>query len=206
MNIELKHRMNKTIFDDIEHLEKEAVLFGLQWETKAQIMAQIRSECLEIEEHLETQDKRETLQDEIGDLLHAVFSLCTYCNFDTKLTLRKSLDKFERRLNAMKAIAKEQGLEHLQDKSFDELMRYWDLAKQRTTTPETTDVRGTQKALHLWEQVKQKNLILNNVWCSQCTSVCRMVAPVAIETGRTITLEGECAACGTKVARYLEEA
>ncbi|CAM2836074.1 MazG nucleotide pyrophosphohydrolase domain-containing protein [Legionella worsleiensis] len=139
--------MKKTIFDDIDNLEKEAVLFGLKWETKAQIMEQIRNECLEIEEHLESKDNRTALQDEIGDLLHAAFSLCTYCNFDTELTLRKSLDKFEHRLNAMKAIAKEQGLENLQGKSFDELMRYWKLAKQRTLIPETASVSGTKKTL-----------------------------------------------------------
>lgn len=198
--------MKKTIFDDIDNLEKEAVLFGLRWETKAQIMAQIRNECLEIEEHLEAKDKRAALQDEIGDLMHAVFSLCTYCNFDTELTLRKSLNKFEDRLNAMKDIAKEHGFENLQGKSFDELMRYWNLAKQRTVIPENAGVHGTKKALQLWEKVKQKELILNNVWCGQCHGVCRMIAPVAIESGRTITLEGECATCGSKVARYLEEA
>lgn len=198
--------MKQTIFDDIKHLEKEAILLGLRWETKAQIMAQIRSECLEIEEHLEAKDKRDALQDEIGDLLHAVFSLCTYCNFDTELTLRKSLDKFEHRLNAVKAIAKEEGLENLQGKSFEELMRYWELAKQRTTIPEIAGIHGTKKALHLWEKVTQKELILNNVWCGQCCGVCRMISPVAIENGRTITLEGECATCGAKVTRYLDEA
>ena len=198
--------MKKTIFDDIDNLEKEAVLFGLQWETKAQIMAQIGNECLEIEEHLEAKDKRAALQVEIGDLMHAVFSLCTYCNFDTELTLRKSLSKFEHRLNAMKVIAKEQGLENLQGKSFDELMRYWDLAKQRTMIPENAGVHGSKKAIQLWEKVKQNELILNNVWCGQCSGVCRMISPVAIESGRTITLEGECATCGSKVARYLEEA
>ncbi|CZP95881.1 nucleoside triphosphate pyrophosphohydrolase [Legionella pneumophila] len=198
--------MKKTIFDDVDNLEKEAVLFGLQWETKAQIMAQIRNECLEIEEHLEAKDKRDALQDEIGDLMHAVFSLCTYCNFDTELTLRKSLNKFEYRLNAMKVIAKEQGLDNLQGKSFDELMHYWDLAKQRTMIPENAGVHGTKNALQLWEKVKQKELILNNVWCGQCSGVCRMISPVAIESGRTITLEGECATCGSKVARYLDEA
>ena len=154
--------MKKTIFDDVDNLEKEAVLFGLQWETKAQIMAQIRNECLEIEEHLEAKDKRDALQDEIGDLMHAVFSLCTYCNFDTELTLRKSLNKFEYRLNAMKVITKEHGLDNLQGKSFDELMHYWDLAKQRTMIPENAGVHGTKKALQLWEKVKQKELILKS--------------------------------------------
>ncbi|WP_454785077.1 MazG nucleotide pyrophosphohydrolase domain-containing protein [Legionella sp. WA2024007413] len=198
--------MNKSIFDDLEHLEKEAALFGLQWETKAQIMAQIRSECLEIEEHLEAKDKRAALQDEIGDLLHAVFSLCTYCKFDTELTLRNSLNKFEQRLNAMKDIAKERGLENLQGKSVMELMHYWDLAKQRTTIPETAGIRGTPKALHLWEKVKQKEIILNNVWCNQCRSISRIKSPVVMEDGRTIRLEGECGSCGAQVARYLEEA
>lgn len=197
--------MQKTIFNDIEHLEKEAILFGLQWETTAQIMAQIRSECLEIEEHLDKEDKKEALQNEIGDLLHAVFSLCTYCNFDTELTLRKSLNKFEHRLTAMKTIAKEQGLKNLQGHSFDELMRFWELAKERTLNQAKTDICGTKKALQLWEKVAQKELILNNVWCSNCRDRCKMISPLAIENGRTITLEGECATCGTKVARYLEE-
>ena len=120
-----------TIFYDIEHLEHEAAEFGLQWETTDQIMAQIRNECVEIEEHLNSSEQRDALQDEIGDLLHAAFSLCVFSNFDPEITLRKSMDKFEHRLNAMKDIAKEQGLNDLKGKSFDELMQYWDLAKVR---------------------------------------------------------------------------
>jgi uncharacterized protein YabN with tetrapyrrole methylase and pyrophosphatase domain len=120
------------IFDEIEQLEQEAAAFGLQWETTEQILAQIRSECLEIEEHLHSLSQREALQDEIGDLLHAVFSLCVFSKLSPELTLKKSLGKFEHRLNAMKDIAKEQGLPHLRGKSFDELMQYWEQAKART--------------------------------------------------------------------------
>lgn len=86
-------------------LEQEAAVFGLQWETSDQIMTQIRNECLEIEEHLHFPEQREALQDEIGDLLHAAFSLCVFNNFSPEVTLRKSLDKFEHRLNAMKKLA-----------------------------------------------------------------------------------------------------
>ena len=123
------------IFKEIEQLEQEAAAFGLQWETKEQIMEQIRSECLEIEEHLHAPEQREALQDEIGDLLHAVFSLCVFSNFSPELTLQKSLDKFKHRLNAMQEIAQEQGLSHLKGKSFDELMVYWQQAKIRTKLP-----------------------------------------------------------------------
>lgn len=58
-----------TIFDDIEHLEHEAAAFGGQWETKDQIMAQIRNECVEIEEHFHSSEQRDALQDETRDYL-----------------------------------------------------------------------------------------------------------------------------------------
>ena len=137
------------IFEEIEKLEQGAAAFGLQWETKDQIMTQIRNECLEIEEHLHSPEQREALQDEIGDLLHATFSLCVFNNFSPEVTLRKSLDKFEHRLNAMKDIAKEQGLPHLRGKSFDELMQYWEQAKTRAKLPQQSKVSGTKKALDI---------------------------------------------------------
>ncbi|MDP3705945.1 MAG: MazG nucleotide pyrophosphohydrolase domain-containing protein [Legionellaceae bacterium] len=140
-----------TIYEEIEQLEQEAAVFGLQWETSDQIMTQIRNECLEIEEHLHCPEQREALQDEIGDLLHAAFSLCVFNNFSPEVTLRKSLDKFEHRLNAMKDITKEEGLAHLRGKSFDELMQYWEQAKARTKLPQKSKVSGTKKALDIWE-------------------------------------------------------
>jgi uncharacterized protein YabN with tetrapyrrole methylase and pyrophosphatase domain len=120
------------VLEEIEHLEHEAAVFGLQWETTEQIMMQIRNECLEIEEQLCSTNQREALQEEIGDLLHAVFSLCVFCDFSPEFTLAQSLDKFKQRLNAMKDIAKEQGLSHLKGKPFAELMQYWEQAKART--------------------------------------------------------------------------
>lgn len=194
------------IFEEIEQLEQEAAAFGLQWETKDQIMTQIRNECLEIEEHLHSPEQRGALQDEIGDLLYAAFSLCVFSNFSPELTLRKSLDKFEHRLNAMKDIAKEQGLPHLRGRSFDELMQYWDQAKARTKLPRQGKVSGTKKALDIWEsKVAQKELILKNVWCRKCCSTCTINDPVATVVGKSIVLNGNCATCSEKVARYIEE-
>lgn len=121
------------LLDKITALEHEAAAFGFQWENTDQLMAQIQSECLEITEHLKSthETDRAALQEEIGDLLHAVFSLCVFCHMNPEETLLGTLEKFERRLQAVKTIAKEQQLPHLHGKSFDELMTIWKAAKHR---------------------------------------------------------------------------
>lgn len=120
------------ILEKLTHLEKEAENFGFKWENPHQIMLQIQSECVEINEHLDAteSENKVRLQEEIGDLLHAVFSLCVFCKFDPEETLTKSLDKFERRFNAVKILAQEEGLETLNDMSFDKLMWFWNKAKE----------------------------------------------------------------------------
>ena len=114
-------------------LEKEAEQFGFKWGNTHQIMAQIKSECDEIDEHLSNinENNKPKLQEEIGDLMHAVFSLCIFCDLDAKETLTKSVDKFDRRLSSVKTIAKENGITTLNGYAFDDLMRFWDEAKKR---------------------------------------------------------------------------
>src|SRR5690348_14883102 len=109
-------------------LEKDAVAFGFAWETTHQITTQIKSEIAEIEVHLQDGDAKK-LREEIGDLLHAVFSLCIFCNFDAEHTLSQGINKFEHRLNAVKQLAEQHGLKTLRGKSFDELMVFWNQAK-----------------------------------------------------------------------------
>jgi len=114
-------------------LELAASDFGFSWENTGQIMAQIQSECIEINEHLDEGVKLTNLpalQEEIGDLLHAVFSLCIFCKLNPRETLEKTLAKFERRLNAVIKLTEERGLTNLNGHSFDELMRAWESAKQ----------------------------------------------------------------------------
>lgn len=115
-------------------LEQDADAFGFRWETTEQIMAQIESECVEISEHLHAgfeQANQAELQEEIGDLLHAVFSLCVFCKMSPTETLKKTLSKFERRLNAVKEIATDRGLTTLNGYAFDDLMDVWDQAKEQ---------------------------------------------------------------------------
>ncbi len=120
------------VLEKLTKLEHEAESFGFRWENHDQIMAQIHSECLEINAHLKdlasnASDTR--LQEEIGDLLHAVFSLCVFCQLNPEETLKKSVSKFERRLKAVKQIAATQELTTLKGYSFDQLMAFWEQAK-----------------------------------------------------------------------------
>jgi ATP diphosphatase len=119
------------LLDRVVALEEEAFEFGFRWENTKQIMNQIRNECDEVEEYLDqsSRDNQALLQEEIGDLLHAVFSLCLFHRMSPKVTLGQALTKFERRLRAVQLIAEEEGLSSLEDQPFNVLMTIWDKAK-----------------------------------------------------------------------------
>lgn len=118
-----------TIFEKLTQLEEEAADFGFKWETTDQILAQIRSEVDEIEVDLK-KDDRKKIQEEMGDLLHAVFSLCVFCQFDAKTTLVKSVNKFDRRFRLIQQLAKQEGLQTLAGQPFQKLMALWEKAKE----------------------------------------------------------------------------
>lgn len=117
-------------------LEKQAEDIGFCWENPEQILAQIASECEEIKEHLpigvQNTNKNHNgidLQMEIGDLLHAVLSLCVFCDYDIKETLNISLNKFAARFLFIKKIARDKGIENFNGLPFSKLMEIWDQAK-----------------------------------------------------------------------------
>lgn len=119
------------LLEKISLLEKDAAQFGFRWENTSQIMEQIKSEYFEVSEQLNNTQPAH-LQEEIGDLLHAVFSLCVFCQFDPKETLNLTLNKFERRLEAVKQLASERGLATVEGFAFNELMALWEEAKKIT--------------------------------------------------------------------------
>ncbi len=122
-----------SLFKQLIQLERAASDLGFKWKNPTQIMAQIESECIEVREHLNagiSLKNQSALQEEIGDLLHAVFSLCVFCHMNPEETLSQSLNKFERRLNAVKVLACEQGLYTLEGHSFEQLMHVWNEAKK----------------------------------------------------------------------------
>jgi GNAT superfamily N-acetyltransferase len=140
--VDSKPTVMKTMntFTRLTAIEKQADDFGFMWTDTAQIFDQIQSECEEIKNNLEHIGDRDHLQEEMGDLIHAVFSLCLFMGFDAEETCVKSIDKFERRFAELKRLAQEAGFETLQGQPVNVLLHFWAQTKQqKLTTSNMTD-------------------------------------------------------------------
>jgi uncharacterized protein YabN with tetrapyrrole methylase and pyrophosphatase domain len=113
----------------VEEQEITAKKFGFYWERIEQLIEQIQSECVEVEKAWETND-RSHLAEEVGDLMQASVSLAIFCGLDPHETLRKSIEKFQKRYDKVVRLAARDGLDNLHDQSTEILMDYWNRAKQ----------------------------------------------------------------------------
>lgn len=106
-------------------LEQDAQKFGFDWPDHLMILDQIMDECREVREEIDQGSHKEKLQEEIGDLLHSVISLCIFSGFDVGETISKTNVKFSRRMQLLKTLTKQKGLEHLQGQSIDLMLDLW---------------------------------------------------------------------------------
>jgi len=120
--------INNCLLKQVEKQEQEAEKFGFYWESFQQLIEQIQSECVEIQE---AWDKKNTqhLQEEIGDLIQAAISLAIFCRLDPQETLLKSIEKFQQRYDRVVQMAQNDGHKTLHQQSFEVLMHYWNQAK-----------------------------------------------------------------------------
>ncbi|PPE03076.1 MazG nucleotide pyrophosphohydrolase domain-containing protein [Holospora curviuscula] len=93
-------------------LEQDARKFGFDWPDHFMILDQIIDECREVREKIDQGSNKERLQEEIGDLLHSVISLCVFAGFDVEETISKTNVKFSRRTQLLKELTKQKGLEN----------------------------------------------------------------------------------------------
>ncbi len=119
------------VFKRVSLAEQAAADFGFMWSYASQLFDQIQSECDEIKANLAEGGGREHLQEEIGDLIHAAFSLCLYVGLDVEETSVKSITKFERRFEILKQLVCEAGLSSLQGQPRERLIDFWNQAKQK---------------------------------------------------------------------------
>ena len=127
--------MDKTITDDllsrIMEQEKTAQKFGFYWESLEQLLEQIKSECDEIKEAWQKEDKI-NLKEEIGDVMSAAISLSIFCNLDPIETLGENVEKFQKRYDVLVNLVKQDGFDDLVNQPMEKLLDYWHKAKKKT--------------------------------------------------------------------------
>ena len=107
------------------YLEQDTRKFGFDWPDQFMILDQIIDECREVREEIDQGSNKERLQEEIGDLLHSVISLCIFSGFDALETISKTNAKFSKRMQLLKELTKQRGLESLHGQSIDFMLNLW---------------------------------------------------------------------------------
>ncbi len=111
-----------------EKLQKRAARVGFDWPEPAQVLDKIAEETAEIRQALQQKAAKDSIAEEIGDLLFAVVNLARHLEIDSETALRAANRKFERRFRRVEAILAERGQEPA-GSSLDEMEAAWSMAK-----------------------------------------------------------------------------
>jgi len=114
-------------------LQERAAGVGFDWPDAKGPMQKVREEIgeLEVEMRDAGSGMRDSLQDEIGDLLFAVVNLTRKLAIDPRAALERANDKFQRRFEAVERLAEQRGVD-IGRAGLDELDKLWDEVKAQS--------------------------------------------------------------------------
>src|SRR5213076_1474263 len=112
-------------------LQERAAGVGFDWPDATGPMHKVKEEIAEVERET-GKGKRESLRDELGDLLFAVVNLSRKLGIDPRAALEQANDKFTRRFEAVERLAEQRGLD-LGRAGLAELDRLWDEVKAQSS-------------------------------------------------------------------------
>jgi nucleoside triphosphate diphosphatase len=108
-------------------LQERAAGVGFDWPDAGGPLAKMKEEIEELERETR-HGKRETIEDEVGDLFFAAVNLSRKLGIDPSAALERANAKFTRRFAAVERLAGQRGLE-LGRASLAELDRLWEETK-----------------------------------------------------------------------------
>src|SRR5207247_25363 len=114
-------------------VQERAAGVGFDWPDAKGPMQKVKEEIgeLEVEMRDAGSGMRDSLQDEIGDLLFAVVNLARKLAIDPRAALERANDKFQRRFEAVERLAEQRGVE-IGHAGLDELDKLWDEVKAQS--------------------------------------------------------------------------
>jgi len=112
-------------------IQKRAASAGFDWQEIAGVIEKVEEELNELKEVINTDNKQEALEEELGDLLFSVVNLSRHINVNAENALRKGNKKFIKRFQYLEKRIRHEG-KKLADCSIEELEQFWQLAKKAT--------------------------------------------------------------------------
>jgi tetrapyrrole methylase family protein / MazG family protein len=122
-----KNRKIYSPVNDIIEISQEAADYGFDWENPYDILRKVEEEVKEVEEAIKNSHSRK-IEQEIGDLLFAVFNVTRYLKIDPVKSLEKGRRKFEQRFRYLQILLKKEG-KNSKEMDGVELDAYWNRVK-----------------------------------------------------------------------------
>ena len=109
-----------------QKISKRAIKVGFEWDKVETLMDCVKSEYDEFFEEVKNGDK-ESMEDEMGDILFATVNLARWYKIDAEQALLKANQKFIKRFRMMEKLA----VKPLEEYSFEEYDKLWKEAKSK---------------------------------------------------------------------------
>ena len=117
---------------EAHQISARAARVGFDWPDVDGIFEKLQEEVRELKEVISSgrdEDKRDRLEDEIGDLLFVIVNIARYLKIDSESALKRANRKFKTRFQYMEKQLAEQG-KSLEQSSLDEMEALWQKAKK----------------------------------------------------------------------------
>ena len=121
--------------------QSKAARVNFDWTELRDVLAKVEEELGETKSAIASQD-RQSLEDEIGDLLFAVVNLARKCKLDAEGALQTATDKFVARFNRLEDELRSRG-KRLGDADLAELDEIWNAIKKMTNERMRKDERSS---------------------------------------------------------------
>jgi len=108
-------------------LQKKASKFGFDWVNSQEVLTKIEEELEELKEAVKL-NKKDKIEEELGDLFFSLVNLARFLNVDSEEALHKTIQKFIKRFSYMEKELKRTGRQ-LQDGKLEEMERVWQQSK-----------------------------------------------------------------------------
>lgn len=121
--------------DAFTHLLKEEYAardFGFNYPNIAMIIDQVQDESSEVLDAVQNSEGPDRIQEEVGDLIHAAIAVCCFQGYDISETVKKTALKFESRMNNLKKLSQEKGLNDFNGLEVSQMLELWKEAKKRS--------------------------------------------------------------------------